>query len=673
MSGPRYSEKARDPEDAISPMPGDRAVPAPFFSSSWPSLRGWRGPRALPSQPRASADGLGRSGFSAPRRRSLIGGLTLAPLLVVLDDAPARGGAEALFGFDFSNVDALLFYNRESGIRILDDRGRFVGARGAYYGPPLPYEKIPKHVILLLVTQEDRKFLSDSVFRSWGFDWGGIARAVAVNIAKGRIAQGGSTLTQQVLKEIFLRKHGRVERKLEELVLTPSLDASLNKGQILFLYLNRVYFGAGAYGIEAAAKVIFDKPAQNLTLFEAAALIQALNSPSKRNLLFHPEIAVKRARELIEQAVKEEFISPQAAAVGLKQPLRVASPRRVRNGGFYPDHPCHGWYIAQAEKESGDFTIPQEGVRTIETLLDRDLQIAAHEALTRTLARHGARLNIEQGALVAMRPNGRIVALVGGADHATSEWNNATQARRQPGSAFKLFVYLAALERGMRPTDLVSDAAPVKLTADKIVSNYDFTYRGQITLAEALACSSNVAAIELIRGHVGQVIDIAKRLGITAKLEEIEGLALGVREVTLLELVRAYAAIANNGILPGSYCVARLKDDAGNHAAYPDADRARRVLTPEIAAMMRDMLTGVFGRKGTAARANPGIWAAGKSGTTDDYRDAWFIGFTRGLVVGVWLGNERQRPMNGVTGGGLPAQIWRELVLFDAKRRKASA
>lgn len=609
--------------------------------------------------------------FSNLRRRLFVKGLALTPLLAVFDSGRAEAGAEALCSFDFSNVDMLLVHNRHSGIRVLDDGGRFIGARGAYYGPPVPYKKIPQHLILLLVTQEDRNFLTGSAFRIGGIDWAAVARATAVNITKGRIAQGGSTLTQQVLKEIFLRDYGKLERKLEELFCAPGLDASLTEAQILFLYLNRVYFGAGAYGIEAAAKVIFDKPAQNLNLHEAAALIQALNLPSKRNLLTGPEIARKRARSLIEQAVELKFISPEAAAAGLKQPLRPVKERRAHSGGFYPEHPCHGWYVVHAEKESQNFNLTQEGVRTIETLLDRDLQFAAHTVLTKTLARYGARLSIEQGAVIAMRPSGQIVALVGGIDHTKSEWNNATQARRQPGSAFKLFVYLAALERGMRPTDFVSDYGPIKLSADQIVNNYNSAYYGRITLAEALACSSNVAAIQLIDGHVDQVIEMARRLGITAKLEAIKGLALGVNEVTLLEMVRAYAAIANNGILPGSHSVARLKDDAGNHASYSKADRATRALNPKIAVMMRDMLTGVFGKNGTAKANSPGIWAAGKSGTTDGYRDAWFIGFTRGLVVGVWMGNEKQRPMNGVTGGGLPAQVWRDIVRFDAGRRKS--
>jgi penicillin-binding protein 1A len=289
--------------------------------------------------------------------------------------------------------------------------------------------------------------------------------------------------------------------------------------------------------------------------------------------------------------------------------------------------------------------------------------------LTKALEISGRSSGVEQGAVVAMRPNGQVVAIVGGVDHTKSEWNNATQARRQPGSAFKLFVYLAALERGIRPTDYVSDDGPIKVQSGLEVQNDGALYRGRITLADALAYSSNVATIELIRGHVKQVIEIAKRLGVTAELDEVEGLALGVNEVTLLEMVTAYAAIVNNGLLPVSRSIEHIKDDAGKHALHPEADRAKRVLKPEIAKAMQEMLTGVV-RRGTGAAANPGIWAAGKSGTTDLYRDAWFIGFTRNLVVGVWMGNERQRPMNGVTGGGLPAHIWRDIVQFDARRRK---
>jgi penicillin-binding protein 1A len=625
--------------------------------------------------PDASQETLGNSCQPDLRRRFFVKGLVLAPLLTALDGGRAEAGVESWFGFDFSDADALLFHNRRNGIRVLDRQGRFVGARGAYYGPPLPFEKIPPHVILLLVAQEDRRFFADSGLRIGGIDLAGIGRAIAVNVRNGRVSQGGSTLTQQVLKDVFLRDHGKWERKVEEFVLAPGLDASLTRAQIVFLYLNRVSFGSETYGIEAAARAFFDKPAQSLTLHEAAALIQALPAPNRWNIRRNPDIAGRRAQLLLDSAVALGevpglgAITAKAAAAAVKQPIK-AVPGRQFHGGFYPERPHHGWYVGHAESESRIFDVATEGVRTIETFLDRDLQHMAHTVLANALAKQGARAGVDQGAVVAMRPNGQIVALVGGPDYTRSEWNNATRARRQPGSAFKLFVYLAALERGMRPADYVPDHGPIKLSSGQIVHNHDARYRGDITLAEALAHSSNVAAIMLIRRHVGQVIELARRLGITAELEQIEGLALGVKEVTLLEMVRAYATVANNGVLPAARSIARVRDDTARQAFHPEADRRKPVLKPEIARMMQEMLTGVV-RRGTAAAANPGIWAAGKSGTTDLYRDAWFIGFTRGLVVGVWMGNERQQPMKGVTGGGLPAQVWRDIILFDARRRKS--
>ncbi len=620
--------------------------------------------------PKYPIERLRNSGFSSLRRRLLLQGLVVAPVFTAIRSSRA----DTWLGYDFEDADKLLLHNRRNGIRFLDPKGRFIGSRGAYYGPPLPYKKIPSHLILLLVAQEDRHFLTNSGLRIGGLDLAGIGRAIAVNIRSGRFSQGGSTLTQQVLKEVFLRDHGKLERKLEEFVLAPGLEGSLTKAQIVFLYLNRVNFGSETYGVEAAARAFLDKPAQHLTLHEAAVLIQALPAPNRWNIRINAAKARERARTLLEKAAGLGSIpglgsiSSKEAAIAIKQPVRAVANRQF-HGGFYPEHPHHGWYIGHAELESRVFDVSREGVRTVETLLDRDLQHLAHTALTKVLAKSDGSSGVEQGAVIAMRPNGQIVAIVGGVDHTKSEWNNATQARRQPGSAFKLFVYLAALERGMRPTDYVSDDGPITVQSGLEVQNDGALYRGRITLADALAYSSNVAAIELIRGHVKQVIEIAKRLGITAELDEVDGLALGVNEVRLLEMVTAYAAIANNGILPVSRTVERIKDDAGKHAFHPEADRAKRVLKPEIAKAMREMLTGVV-RKGTGAAANPGIWAAGKSGTTDDYRDAWFIGFTRSLVVGVWMGNEKQRPMNRVTGGGLPAQIWRDIILFDARRRK---
>ena len=321
----------------------------------------------------------------------------MIPLLLALDSHRAEAGVESWFGFDFSDANALLLHNRHDGIRVLDGKDRFIGSRGDYYGPPLPYEDIPHHLILLLVTQEDRHFLTGSGWRIGGFDLGGIGRAIAVNIRRGRLAQGGSTLSQQVLKELFLKDHGKIERKVEELVLTPGLDGSLTKAQILFLYLNRVYFGAGAYGIEAAARVFFDKPARDLNLQEAAALIQALNAPSRRNLFADPATARKRARALIERAVALEFIAPKTAAAGLKQPFRAAPDRRL-HGGFYPEHPHHGWYVRHAESESRLFDISKEGVRTIETFFDRDLQHAAQTALATAVARYGASFRSRAGS-----------------------------------------------------------------------------------------------------------------------------------------------------------------------------------------------------------------------------------------------------------------------------------
>ena len=270
-------------------------------------------------------------------------------------------------------------------------------------------------------------------------------------------------------------------------------------------------------------------------------------------------------------------------------------------------------------------------------------------------------MNVNSGAVIAMKPDGKTLALVGGADYAANQFNSAISAQRQPGSAFKIFVYLAALERGISPEDYVADDGPLEYPSGVVIDNYDHHYRGAIDVADALAYSSNVAAARLIHGHVGEVIEMAQRLGIKGSLKHDDGLALGISEVTLVELTAAYATVANGGVLAVPYTVGSVEDNMLQVVHRKDEDR--RVLSRKIAEIMADMLEGVL-RKGTGAAARPGVWAAGKTGTTTDYRDAWFIGFTRQIVVGVWLGNRQNEPMGKVTGGSLPANIWRNVVQY---------
>ena len=593
-------------------------------------------------------------------RRNLLLGFTLATITEIVNSAPAR----AWLGYDFNDVNTLLRFNRQSGIRVLDAAGHFVGARGAYYAPPLEYEQMPRYLVLALVAQEDRCFFNDCLLRIGGLDLRAIGRAVIAAMKNGKASQGASTITQQVLKEIFLKEHNKYVRKVEEAALAPGLDLSLTKSDILFLYLNRVYFGAGAYGIEAASRVFFGKPAQHLGLTESVLLIQALPAPSNWNLRKNPNLASTRAASLLATMRELGFITQKQAISASTQRVRAILDHSV-DGGYYPYSLQHGWYIRAAESESEHLLEDQSGVKTLRTHLDLQLQNRCQTVLSSVIARYGRAMNVNSGAVIAMKPDGRILALVGGANYSANQFNAAIGAHRQPGSAFKIFVYLAALERGVSPDDYIADDGPLEYSSGTVIDNYNHLYRGTITVADALAYSSNVAATRLIHKHIDEVIEMARRLGVKGPLKYDDGLALGISEVTLLELTAAYATIANDGILAIPYTVASMEDNMGQ--AVLRKEEGRRVLSRMVAEAMSVMLEGVV-QKGTGAAARPGVWAAGKTGTTTDYRDAWFIGFTRQIAVGVWLGNRENEPMAKVTGGSLPAQIWRDIIQYYHSR-----
>lgn len=591
------------------------------------------------------------------RRRVLLTAL-VTPSLAVLPVRPAG----AWLGYDFSDANALLVRDRADGIRVLSAAGNIIGALGAYYAPPVPRAQLPPHLIYALVAQEDRHFLGDSWLRVGGLDLRGVGRAMVSDLKHFRISQGGSTLTQQLLKDAFLRHDNKYARKIEEFALAPGLDHALTKDQIIFVYLNRIYFGSAAYGIGAAAKVYFDKPASHLSLHESAALIQAVPRPGKYNIRVEPEQATLRTHKLLDEMVALGFLSKRRAASAKRQSLHLAPDGRAGEG-FFPKSKQHAWYATHTAVEIQSVFGAVPGVKSTKTYLDEALQSICTTVLARSLRVWGTRLGIEQGAVVALKPDGKIVALVGGSDYAESQWNNATQAVRQPGSAFKLFVYLHALQRGLRPTDEISNEGPLTYHGGS-VRNHDDKYSERITLAEALARSSNVVAVRLAEGHEAEIWKLARRFGIPGEFAAKDNLALGTRELTLLQLTAAYATVANLGLPAVPYSFDSIDTDLGRVMHVPPR-KPERVIDQATALMMQDLLTGVLRPGGTAAAANPGIWAAGKTGTTNNFRDAWFIGFTHSLVVGVWMGNTSSNPMKDVYGGGLPARLWREIIEFE--------
>ncbi|WP_176849880.1 transglycosylase domain-containing protein [Belnapia rosea] len=568
--------------------------------------------------------------------------------------------AEAL---ELIDSNRLITDNREDGVRVLSADGEFIGARGAYYGPPVAFARMPKHLVNALVASEDRRF-----YEHWGLDPRAMARAVWSTLT-GR-TQGGSTLTQQTIKEIYLKEHSPIVRKLlEEPVLAPILELNLSKEDILFVYFNRVFFGGSAYGIEAAARVYFNKYARNLSILESAMMVGLLPAPNRFNPHRNFQLSRDRGFRVIEQMVDAGYLTRPAADRAKAQNVTMAASKSAW-GGFYPRSTQIGWFARWAENEANANSVPsaRNGTRTITTTLDLRIQGVAERHMEQALRQHARAKQIEEGAVVVMRYDGAVVALVGGRDYKQKEWDHATQARRQPGSVAKLFVYLAALRAGSTPDTKVSDAALI--LGGRPVRNFDDRYLGDISLSAALEKSSNTAAVRLTMQNINDIRELIKTLNVGAESEgEAGDLALGTFEAKLVDLTAAFACVANRGRMVVPYSVQRVQDPAGTETlarVLPARSSVRQTIEPQYADLMRQMLSDVV-QRGTGKAADPGFWAAGKTGTTTANRDAWFVGFTEQYVAGVWLGNSDSKPMFGVSGGGLPAQIWRSIVI-DAVR-----
>lgn len=493
---------------------------------------------------------------------------------------------------------------------------------------------LPLHVRGAFIAIEDRRFAGHL-----GIDPRGLTRAFWHNFRAGGTVQGGSTITQQLAKTAFLSSERKIGRKVQEAVLALWLDAWLSKDEILSRYLSTIYFGDGAYGLRAAARHYFQKTPEKLSIGEAAMLAGMVKAPSRLNPTVNLKAAQARSKLVIAAMAEEQMIdASEVSDVRLAVP-RLA-PDELPGGTYFVD-----WVAAQAEAAAEEDGLSGKGGQlTVGTTLDRDLQQAAIKALTSVLTSYGDGVRATQGALVAMRPDGTVVAMIGGRSYKASPYNRATQAQRQPGSAFKLAVYLAALENGETPDTLVENSP---LTIDGwSPKNYGGRYGGPTTLRQAFAQSSNVAAVRVAeRVGLSRVADVAKRLGITASITPGPSMALGTSGMTLIELTSAYAAIAS-----GYYPVR-----ANGLAKAPPANR--QAMDPRVREAMMDLLWTAT-NQGTGRGAALGIPTFGKTGTTQNHRDALFVGFAGGLITGIWVGNDDDTPMRGVTGGSLPAAIW---------------
>jgi penicillin-binding protein 1A len=586
---------------------------------------------------RASHDG------PPPRRRSVLTRLVYGSLVAGLWLVIGLVGLVTYHAAQLPPIDQLAVPKRPPNIAILASDGTLLANRGETGGRAVSLKELPAYVPKAFIAIEDRRF-----YEHPGIDVIGVGRAILRNVIRGGFAQGGSTLTQQLAKNLFLTQERTASRKIQEAILALWLERSYGKDQILELYLNRVYFGAGAYGIEAAAQRYYGKPAREISMAEAAVLAGLVQAPSRLAPNRNPEAAQARAQLVLTAMAEQGLIRPREMMAALSAPAKAVRPSAAGSANYAAD-----WVMDVLD----DFVGTVDSDIVVMTTIDSTLQAAAERAIVEELAAKGPRFGVEQGALVAMRTDGAVRALVGGRSYSDSQFNRATTARRQPGSAFKPFVYLAAIERGMTP-ETVREDAPFAVKGWS-PENYSRDYRGPVTLRDAFANSLNTVAARL-GTEVGPkaVVQTAQRLGIASPLRAHASIALGTSEVTPIELVGAYAAFANGGTAVIPYVIAQVKTSGGK-VIYRRADgRLGRVIEPPAVAMMNQMMRETI-LTGTARKADiPGWDAAGKTGTSQDFRDAWFIGYTGVMISGVWLGNDDGSPTKRTTGSNLPVDVW---------------
>ncbi|MFQ5563781.1 MAG: transglycosylase domain-containing protein [Parvularculaceae bacterium] len=552
----------------------------------------------------------------------------------------------AFYARDLPDTDGLWGSDRTPRVTLLAADGAPVRTNGASLGAPVRLADLPDYVPKAVLAVEDRNF-----YHHVGVNPLSVARAFFVNAAEGEIRQGGSTITQQLAKNLFLSSERTIKRKVQELLLALWLERRFSKDEILTLYLNRVYFGAGSYGVDAASHRYFAKSAQRLTLGEAAVLAGLLKAPSRYAPTHNPEDAGARARRVIDSMVTAGFLGSAEAEAALSRPVMLAAPRFAA-ASYFIDYALH-----EARNLAGD----ADADLIVRTTFDPALQAAAENGLGAAIAADARVQSDMQAAVVIIDGEGAVRAMIGGRDYHKSQFNRAVQAKRQPGSAFKPFIYLAALERGARPEDRLTDA-PVKI-GKWAPDNYNSRYYGSVTLREALARSLNSATIRL-QEAIGRnaVRRTARAMGLDGPLNPGPALALGVDVVSPLELAAAYAPFANGGYRIAPHVIESIETAEG------DVLFRRQATVLDVAASYQsiletnDMLRNVT-RWGTGrAAALSRFPAAGKTGTSQESRDAWFAGHAGGLVAVVWIGRDDNTPMKGITGGGPPAVVWREVM-----------
>lgn len=649
---PNYFRAAGDPDEP-EPQPEPRWYDPALARArgTWADFSRWAEPRwvAFAGAARALGGEMWRRvrGIRSPRN---------VREAAVWSGWAAGGFALLLVGFfvfltwDMPSTDDLWEARQGQSITFLDRNGHVILREGAQNAPPVDLASLPPYVAQAFIAIEDRRF-----YQHFGVDFGGVMRAGAENLRAGRVVQGGSTITQQLAKNLFLTNERSWRRKVQEVAMALWLEGRFSKDEILALYLSRVYFGAGAYGIEAAAERYFDRPARELTLLQSAMLAGLVKAPSRFNPARQDIAAARERAELVlAEMVSMGFISEAERQAAMQEELIISRRNPAGVLSYYRDwiDPLLNEVIGQ---QRDDFIV--------ETTIDITAQRSAAAEVERVLAEHGEERRVAQAAALAMDDMGAVRVMVGGRDYDQSQFNRATQARRQPGSSFKFFIYLAAMESGLTPWSVREDA-PVRVSVegqpDWTPGNYTNEFHGAVSLTSAFQHSYNMVAIRVASeiGHQ-RVIDVAQRLGVRSPIRNYPSLALGAQEMTLLEMTQAYGAMASGGYSVEAHGVARIRRANNSEVmwSFRPQNRQRVIEDVPLRFMSHLMLRTV--EAGTGARARiPGRQIGGKTGTGNDYRDAWFIGFTPGYVAGVWVGNDNFTITDRVTGGSLPAEIW---------------
>lgn len=581
--------------------------------------------------------------------------MKFAALMIGLLSVSGAIGAAFIWNHLFADMpalpetEALWTANREQAYEFRDVNGALIAIRGPHYGRVVKAEELPAYVPQAFIAAEDKRFYLHD-----GADTTAIARAVWSNWRSGRTVSGASTITQQVIKNLVLDSQQTYRRKAQEMRLAQQLEARLSKDEILTLYLNRIYFGSSAYGIGAAAEEYFGKPAPELTLGEAALLATLPKAPSRLALDNNLEGARQRQLYVLTEMVNSGFITQAQKQAAYDEPVTLADPTSSASE--------FGYILDTVTERLGQILPDAPGDLVITLSVDAAFQRKATDILNTRITQDGFPLDATEGALVFIKPSGAIAAILGGINYDTSKFNRAIQAKRQPGSSFKAFVFAAALQAGIDQFSVYEDK-PVKF-GNWAPKNYTPGYYGPVTVSEAFAKSLNTVSAQ-IGNEIGEarIVSLARSFGITSPLLPLPSIALGSQEVSLYELTRAFGVFAKSGERLDPYIILRVEDSRGQALFEHNLESEPvPIYPPELAREMNSMLARAV-QAGTGANASvPGWTVAGKTGTSQDWRDGWFIGFTSQMIGGVWVGNDDDTPMKRVSGGGLPADIWSDVM-----------